>query len=131
MGERPNPLLLTSALLYFVAAIALLFAPRELASLAGAAGGSGQDALLQVLGSALLGFSMLNWSNRYSRLGGILGRPLILANLAHAATAALLLVRVAVAPPIVATLVGATIVYAGLAIAFGAVLFRDPHAESP
>ncbi len=123
-------MLLTSAALYFIAAIALLFAPQELASLAGAAGGRGPESQLQVLGSALLGFSMLNWSNRYSRLGGILGRPLILANLAHAATAALLLVRVAVKPPIVVSLVGATIVYAGLAIAFGAVLFRDPPGES-
>ena len=99
MKNAANWLLTLSAAIYFAAAIPLLFAPEETSALLGGSVAAGQIAILQVLGSALLGFALLNWSNRYSRLGGIFGRPLILANLAHSMTAFLLLVRAATATP--------------------------------
>ncbi len=58
MSERPNPLLLTSAVLYFAAALALLFAPEELLTYFGATPSNLDTALLQVIGSALFGFAL-------------------------------------------------------------------------
>jgi len=129
MAERAHPLLTTSALTYFVAAIPLLFAPGESAVALGASPAGGQVALLQVIGSALLGFAMLNWSSRFSRLGGVYGRPLVLANLAHAATAFLLLVQVALRDPSDLAVVVPTVAYLVLAVGFGSRLFVSPVAS--
>lgn len=126
MDSRPNPLLAASAVLYLVVAIPLLFAPEETAGALGAAPAEGQVALLQVIGSALLGFAMLNWSSRYSRLGGVYGRPLVLANLAHAATAFLLLAKPALRAPSDLAVLVPTMAYLGLAIGFGSRLFVAP-----
>lgn len=132
MKAGPNWLLSATAILYFVAATALLFAPEELSSLLGAPAGVGQIALLQVIGSALFGFSMLNWSNRYSRLAGILGKPLVLANFSHTATAFLLLVRPLSRDFTFLPLAIPTVAYLALAIAFGSRLFvSTAPAETP
>lgn len=126
MASRAHPLLAASAVLYLAAAIPLLFAPEETARAFGATAAGGAVALLQVIGSALLGFAMLNWSSRYSRLGGVYGRPLLLANLAHAATAFLLLVKVALRDPSDLAVAVPTLAYLGLAVGFGSRLFVDP-----
>jgi len=129
MSDRPNPLLTASAILYFVAAVPLLFAPQELLGWAGDGETPGRVAVLQVLGSALFGYAMLNWANRYARVEGIFGRPLLIANLAHAASAALLLLRVAIETKFVAVVAVPTAIYLLLAIAFGARLFRAPRPD--
>ena len=126
MRGSPNWLLSASAILYFAAAILLIFAPVELSSVLGVSAGVGQSALLQVVGSALLGFSMLNWSNRFSQLGGIFGKPLVLANLSHTATAFLLLVRTAAKDFSYLPLTIPASAYLALAIAFGSRLFVTP-----
>jgi hypothetical protein len=119
-------LLTFSAAVYFVAAIPLIFAPAELCRYFDAGAGEGYNVLLQALGSALLGFAMLNWSNRFSRLGGVFGRPIIMANLGHTATAFLLLVRAAVEEPGYLPLAVPTVAYLVLAVGFGSRLFTAP-----
>ncbi len=127
MDPRPNLLLVVSAILYGAGALPLLFAPDELLAFAGAPPSALDAALLQVLGSALFGFAMLNWISRYSRIEGIFGRPLLIANLAHTASAALLLGHVAIRAPFSAPLAGALVFYTVLAVAFGLRLFtRSP-----
>jgi len=126
VSERPHPLLAASAAAYLVAAVPLLFAPEETARALGAVPDGGRVALLQVIGSALLGFAMLNWSSRFSRLGGVYGRPLVLANLAHAATAFLLLVKPATGDLSDLAVVVPTVAYLVLAVAFGSRLFVNP-----
>lgn len=79
-------------------------------------------ALLQLIGAALFGFAMLNWLSRYSLVGGIYSRPLVVANLAHTATAALMLGHLAVWQPLSAWLAAATLAYAALGVAYGARL---------
>lgn len=93
MDDRPNPLLVFSAVLYFLAGAAALFVPQELLSFAGAVPSALTVSLLQAVGSAFLGFGMLNWLSRYSLAGGIYGRPVVAANFAHAFAAAALLVK--------------------------------------
>jgi hypothetical protein len=129
MKSAPNWLLSASAVVYFAAAIPLMFAPEETSALLGGSAAGGQIALLQVLGSALFGFALLNWSNRFSRLGGIFGKPLILANLAHAMTAFLLLVRVAIQNPGYLPVTLPTAVYLALALAFATRLLVAPSPE--
>jgi len=126
MGQRPNLLLLGSAIVYFAAALPLLFAPQATLAFAGVAASTLDMALLQVLGAAVFGFAMLNWLNRYSRIGGIFGRPVVAANLAHAGSAALLLGKVAKSaafPPLLVTVLA---VYAVMAIAFAIKFFVQP-----
>jgi hypothetical protein len=123
MKSGLNLLLAASAAVYFAAAVALLFAPEEIARAFGGAPAGGTTALLQVVGSTLLGFSMLNWMNRFSRVGGILGRPLLVANLAHTATAFLLLVRTAARDLSDPAFALPTALYLLLAVAFGSRLF--------
>ncbi len=126
MSERPNPLLLTSAVLYFAAALPLLFAPEELLTYFGAPPSNLDTALIQVIGSALFGFAMLNWMNRYATIGGTYGRPLVTANFTHAATAALLLGHIASRAPFSAPLAAVLSVYGLLAVSFGYKLLTAP-----
>lgn len=93
MDNRQNPLLVSSAVLYFLAGAAALFAPQELLSFGGAVPDALAVSLLQAVGAAFLGFGMLNWLSRYSLVGGIYGRPVMAANFAHAFAAAALLVK--------------------------------------
>ena len=69
-----------SALLLGVAGFAFVFAPREL--LARLAPGTPPTAtwIGQLLGAALVGLVCLNWFNRYTLLGGIYARAVVLAN---------------------------------------------------
>ncbi|MGH9456983.1 MAG: hypothetical protein ACRD2J_05010 [Thermoanaerobaculia bacterium] len=124
--EKPNLLLTGSSIIYLAGAIPLLFAPAELLAFAGAAPTAVGSALLQVVGAANLGFAMLAWMTRYATIGGIFGRPIVVAHLAYTASAALLLlsaVRRAPAPPLAWGAVG---IYALLAIGFGARLLGGP-----
>ena len=129
MSDRPNPLLWASAALYFAASLPLLFAPDELLRYAGAAPSTLDTALLQVIGSALFGFAMLNWMSRYGVFGGIYGRPVVMANFTHTATAALLLGKIAIRVPFSPQLVAAVVLYGILAVAFGYKLFTAPKGS--
>ena len=126
MTDRPNMLLSVSAIAYLLAALALLFAADEILRFALGAASQLDVALLQLIGAALFGFAMLNWLNRYSLVGGIFSRPLVMANLAHTATAALMLGHLAVRQPISPWLAGAALAYAALAVGFGSKLVLPP-----
>ena len=70
--------------------VALLFAPDETGGvLVPGAGGPS----MQVLGAALLGIATMNWIARGAALGGIYGRPIVMANQMHATVGAVVLLR--------------------------------------
>lgn len=125
-----NPLLTASAIVYFMASLAAIFAGGELLEFAGAAGTPLELALLQLLGAAVFSLAMLNWMNRYSRTGGIFGRPLVVTNFANSAISALMLIHLARRAGVSAALGIALGFYILLALAFGARLFmpgEDSH----
>lgn len=76
-----NPLLVTAALAYAVIGMALTFAPAESLAAVQAPTPEVSVWLAQLLGAAILGLTALNYVHRYSVVGGILGRPILLANL--------------------------------------------------
>ena len=107
-----------AALLQALFGAACLFLP---ASLGGDSISAGP--VIQLLGAALLGFAALNWLSRGAPLGGIYGRPVVLANFANAAIGTLLLGKAAWGQPGSLPIWTMLIPYALGALAFGHRLF--------
>jgi hypothetical protein len=125
---KTNLLLLASAAVYGLAGIALLFAPAEILGRLGEAATPWETWLAQAFGAALLGFAWLNWFHRYTVTAGILGRPVLMPNLAFASMAFWLGAgawrRAAGHPP---GLLAVAASFGVFAIAFGARLFARPR----
>ena len=115
-----------SAAVLIVAGLLLLFAPDRV--LPYLVTGYPEAALwfAQLLGAAWLGMAEINWLNRFAVLGGIYGRPLVVANLTLYLVSSLVLLRAAVrvgSPSAVWPLAAVT---TGLAIAYALRLWRHP-----
>ena len=116
----------TSAVLLAASGVTLLFAadvilPRIAPGVSPDAAWSGQ-----LLGAAWLGLAALNWLTRSSVLGGIYGRPIVLANAALFFISTMVLANAAVRLGSVALWV-ATVVAGFMALAYGLLLFRGPR----
>lgn len=115
-----------SALILGIAGLALLFAPDVVLPAVVPAFPRSAVWLGQLLAAGWLGLAILNWLQRRLVLGGIYGRPVVLANLVLYPVSALSLLRALVAgtaPPLLWPAFG----IAGLmAIAYGALLLLGP-----
>jgi hypothetical protein len=122
-------LMFSSALLLGAVGIAASFLPQEILTGLGIAPTGALPLLVQILGALLLGFAMLNWLAKDTVIGGVYGRPVTVANLAHFAIGALALLKglVGGATP---TLWVASILYTGFAVSFGLVLLTHPSGKS-
>jgi hypothetical protein len=119
----------TSATVLLLGGVALLFAsdvllPPLVPGFPPAAAWLGQ-----LLGAAWLGVAVLNWLQRAVVLGGIYGRPVVLANLTLYFVSALSLLRGLLGGdmPRVLWLLLATL--AGLAVSYGVLLLRGPFGQ--
>jgi len=122
-----SPLVSVAALVDAVVGLLLLFMPRETMAVLLGAAAAGTERTGQLAAAAILGIAGFNWLNRYARVGGIYGRPLVLGNLLHKMTLALLLVGDAARGSIPLTGVALTIVYGLLAMAFAyTMISRSP-----
>ena len=90
---KADPMLTVSSVAFGLSALALIFAPVEVISMLGAGAAPAGVWVAQLLGAALFGFAELNWMQRYSKVGGIFGRPLLVANLAFTTIGAFASVR--------------------------------------
>ncbi len=82
---------------------------------------------LQILGALYLGFAMLNWMAKGSRIGGIYNRPVAIGNFMHFGVGAITLVKVAFKIQVHTELIiSLTIVYAIFAIGFAYVFRTNP-----
>ena len=115
-----------SALVLLLGGLALLFAPDVLLPALAPGFPPGAAWLGQLLAAAWLGVAALNWLQRAAVLGGIYGRPVVLANGALYLVSALSLLRALLggAAPLVVWLVCAPA--ALLAVAYWALLLRGP-----
>ena len=120
-------LMSVTASLLGLAGVVLQFAPQELASALSMPSRGLVPVVCQLLGGSLLGLACLDWFSRGARLGGIYGRPLVLANLVHFATAGLALGRHAVDAP-TPLIAGVAAVYVVLALSFARVSAAKPAA---
>lgn len=129
MSSKPSLLLTTSACAYLAVSLALIFAGDDLLRLAGPPRTLRELALLHLLGAALFSLGLLNWMNRFSRIGGIFGRPLVAANLANGMIAALMMLQLVRTRGASALLLSAFAFNAILAVAFGLKMYRPPTPD--
>jgi hypothetical protein len=115
-----------SASVLLLAGVALLFASDLV--LPALVSGYPEPALWlgQLLGAAWLGMAALNWWNRSTVLGGFHGRPVVAANMALYLMSALVLFRAAARAGFPSALWLLDAAAAGLALAYGVLLFRGP-----
>ena len=122
-----NRLLVTSAAVYAAPGLALLFAPVEALRAAGLALSPAGAWLAGMLGAALLAFAVLHWYQRQTLLGGIYGRPLLLANVLLLCTTTFSSFREWRASGVPLQL-GVAIVAGVLLVAFWRLLFVSPKS---
>lgn len=115
----------------FVAAlgIAASFLPREILVLAGIVPDRAAAAIVQVAGALYIGFALLNWTAKGTLLGGIYGRPIVVANFTHFVIGAIVLLEGRGPKP--AGLIAAAAFYSVFAAWFGYVLFGRGPASAP
>jgi len=118
-------LLSTTAAVLAAGGLALLFAPEAVLGLLGHQPFAPLWPM-QMLAAAWLGFAILAWVSRGSVAGGIYGRPVVLANLAHFMISALVLVRSALDGRFSLPMGVLLAVTAVLATAYGWRLFQGP-----
>ena len=121
-----QPLLFASALLLMGLGIVTLFAPDEIAGLLSRSGQATSGVVVQILAGALFALGILDWMNRYATIGGIYGRPVVLANFAFFFITATTLARLALATGAGVALWGATGVCAVLAALYAQLFFGAP-----
>ena len=114
----------------FVAALGVSasFLPQEILGLVGMAPDRFAAAIVQVAGALYVGFAILNWSAKGTLLGGIYGRPIVLANFTHFAIGAIVMLKIP--GPAEAGLLVAAGAYSVFAAWFGYVLFGPGPASA-
>ena len=115
-----------SASLLLAGGAALLFAaddilPRLVPGFPEAAAWLGQ-----LLGGAWLAIAVLNWLNRGARLGGIYGRPVVVANATVYFVGAMVLLKIVARPGASLPIIIATILFVIFAALYAWLLFRGP-----
>lgn len=119
-------ILSTSAAILLALGAVGLFGADDFARalLGGAAAG---ESVVQVAAGGLLGFAIVNWMSRGSRIGGIYMRPLALGNLLLFVVAGLSLGKALFAGNLPAAVIAPALAFCGLAFAFGWLAFgHDP-----
>lgn len=116
----------TSAAVLLAGGLALLFASDVLLPVLVPGFPAAGAWLGQLLGAAWLGVAALNWLHRGALLGGIYGRPVVLANLVLYFVGALSLLRALVGPGVPRALWGLAVPLALLAVVYGVLLLRGP-----
>jgi hypothetical protein len=92
-GMKAQPILVVAGLLLLGCGLAALFAPGEMAGFLGSRGQPTSAVVIQLLGGALFALGFLDWFSRFSAIGGIHGRPVLVANLSFFFIAATTLLR--------------------------------------
>ena len=125
-------ILSVSAGILFLCGGAALFAADEVGRMIDPAPSPALPLVVQLAATGLLGFSILNWMSRGSRIGGIYSRPIGIANLFLFTTAALTFGKAVAAEKLPASAAGLCIIFSALAFSFAWLLFvHDPLSGDP
>ena len=126
MPARTTSLVITAlALVQLALGVALIFLPQETAAVLFAKTGA-PPVLVSLVGACLFGFGQLNWMTRHNPIGGLYGRPALMANLTHFFIGGLALARASETPG----LWGAAAFYLAGAAFYGLLLVRPPVAAA-
>ncbi len=118
-------LLLLSAFTMGLTGVLLVFLPEEITAFLGLASTGLSVLILQLLGTLYFAFAILNWMVKNNLIGGIYGRPVALANVAHFMSGAITCIKAA--PDQGSLLLWIlTAVYALFAIGFIRALYTHP-----
>lgn len=107
---------------------ALVFAPDETSALL-TGRDDASDLAFSLLGAALVGLGTMNWLARRSPIGGIYGRPVLVANLAHFVIGGLTLLRAGLDGAGTGWLWTLCVLYLAGAAFYGTLLFAQPRPE--
>jgi hypothetical protein len=114
-----------SATFMAVLGLSATFLPQEALTYAGYPARGLAVVFVQVTGALFLGFAFLNWMARGTLIGGIYSRPVAIGNFMHFAMVTIVLLK-ASSTQATSSFIVATVIYAVLAVWFGAVLFTPP-----
>ena len=115
-----------SAIVLLVAGAALLFAADDILPRLVPGFPETGAWLGQLLGGAWLAIAVLNWLSRGARLGGIYGRPVVLANATVYFVGAMVLLKIVARPGASIPIIIATILFVIFAALYAWLLFRGP-----
>ncbi len=121
-------LMIANALILVLMGVSLSFLPQEIANLLTF---QSDPIVLQLLGALYMGFAMLNWMNKEKILGGIYGRPIVMANFAHFVIGGMALIKFVVKGTDSNALLLLTVVYTLFGIAFTYLAFTHPNLKNP
>ena len=113
-----------SAIVLVAGGLAWLFAPDYAFSILDLSFPPGAEWFGQLLGAAWLGFAALNWIQRRAILGGVYGRPVVMANLFHYFIGSMVLIKAGQQGA--GSVWPLAVPFSALALAYGALLFRGP-----
>jgi hypothetical protein len=107
--------------------VAASFLPVEILTFLDPGHDRSSGTVVQLLGAALLGFSMLNWIAKGAPAGGIYGRPIVTANLVHFTVGGIALAKLVAVGDLHAAAIALAAAYVIFAFCFGVALFgRGP-----
>ena len=125
---KTRALMFASAIFAGILAVAALFAPDEILAAAAVPPSPLLPPLVQLCGALLLGFAMINWMAKGSRVGGIYNRPIAMGNIIHFAVGAITLDRFALRGHHTWPVLVLATVYTLFAVGFGLVVFGPGEA---
>jgi len=125
---KTRALMAASAVFLGILAVAGLFAPDEILKAAAIPASPFLPPLVQLCAALLLGFAMMNWMAKGSRVGGIYNRPIAMGNIIHFAVGAITLDRFALRGHQSWPVIALCVVYTLFAVGFGVVVFGRGEA---
>ena len=119
----------SSSILLGLIGMGLTFIPDEIISILSIAPNPIATVSFQLLGALYLGFAMLNWMAKGSRIGGIYNRPIAIGNFMHFAVGALALIKIVTKIPTHSgIIISLTLIYSIFAILYGYVFRTTPSS---
>ena len=121
-----SKILMTISALYLgIIGICLSFLPKEIINYLNINSNVITTLFFQLLGALYLGFGILNWTLKGSRIGGIYNRPVLMGNFMHFLVGAIALIKIVTSIQAHSEIIiFLMIVYSTLSIAF-AILFKS------
>ncbi len=121
-----SKILMTISALYLgIIGICLSFLPKEIINYLNINSNVITTLFFQLLGALYLGFGILNWTLKGSRIGGIYNRPVLMGNFIHFLVGAIALIKIVTSIQAHSEIIiFLMIVYSTLSIAF-VILFKS------